>query len=115
MDDVQLARLYAQYGYLVHRRCLQLVRRPEDAEDALQETFLRVKRYDGPREGGSVLAWLYTIAQICWSGAGESPPSKRGSSRPWRSAARAHPKMPTAGRCSAWRCGSSTARRAPSA
>ncbi|MBN1204339.1 MAG: sigma-70 family RNA polymerase sigma factor [Myxococcaceae bacterium] len=65
MDDVQLARLYEQYGYLVHRRCLQLVRRPEDAEDALQETFLRVKRYDGPREGGSLLAWLYTIAQRC--------------------------------------------------
>jgi RNA polymerase sigma-70 factor (ECF subfamily) len=65
MDDVQLARLYEQYGYLVHRRCLQLVRRPEDAEDALQETFLRVKRYGAPREGGSMLAWLYTIAQRC--------------------------------------------------
>ena len=67
MDDVQLARLYEQYGYLVHRRCLQLVRRPEDAEDALQETFLRVKRYGAPREegSGSLLAWLYTIAQRC--------------------------------------------------
>lgn len=65
MDDAQLARLYEQYGYLVHRRCLQLVRRPEDAEDALQETFLRVKRYGAPREGGSMLAWLYTIAQRC--------------------------------------------------
>jgi RNA polymerase sigma factor (sigma-70 family) len=65
MDDAQLTRLYEQYGYLVHRRCLQLLRRPEDAEDALQETFLRVKRYGAPREGGSVLAWLYTIAQRC--------------------------------------------------
>lgn len=65
MDDARLAQLYERYGYLVHRRCLQLVRRPEDAEDALQETFLRVKRYGAPREGGSTLAWLYTIAQRC--------------------------------------------------
>ncbi|WNG37190.1 sigma-70 family RNA polymerase sigma factor [Archangium minus] len=65
MDDAWLAQLYAQYGYLVHRRCLQLVRRPEDAEDALQETFLRAKRYGAPREGGATLAWLYTIAQRC--------------------------------------------------
>ncbi|MDY7231871.1 RNA polymerase sigma factor [Hyalangium rubrum] len=65
MDDAQLAQLYERYGFLIHRRCLQLVRRPEDAEDALQETFLRVKRYGAPREGGATLAWLYTIAQRC--------------------------------------------------
>ncbi|WP_158502181.1 RNA polymerase sigma factor [Vitiosangium sp. GDMCC 1.1324] len=65
MDDAWLARLYEQYGYLVHRRCLQLVRRPEDAEDALQETFLRVRRYGPPREEGSLLAWLYTVAARC--------------------------------------------------
>ncbi|HLL03315.1 MAG TPA: sigma-70 family RNA polymerase sigma factor [Myxococcaceae bacterium] len=65
MDDAQLTQLYERYGYLIHRRCLQLLRRPEDADDALQETFLRVKRYGAPREGGSSLAWLYTIAQRC--------------------------------------------------
>ena len=65
MDDARLTALYTQYGYLVHRRCLSLVRRPEDAEDALQETFLRVKRYGEPRDGGATLAWLYTIAQRC--------------------------------------------------
>lgn len=65
MDDAQLAQLYSQYGYLVHRRCMQLVRRPEDAEDALQETFLRVRRYGPPRDGGATLAWLYTVAARC--------------------------------------------------
>jgi RNA polymerase sigma-70 factor (ECF subfamily) len=65
MDDAQLARLYEQYGFLVHRRCLQLVRRPEDAEDALQETFLRVKRYGPPRDSGATLGWLYTVAARC--------------------------------------------------
>ncbi len=68
MDDAQLADLYTRYGYLVHRRCLQLMRRNEDAEDALQETFLRVKRLGAtPSEGGSTLAWLYTIARrVCF-------------------------------------------------
>ncbi len=65
MDDAELTRLYEHYGYLVHRRCLQLVRRPEDADDALQETFLRVRRYGPPREGGATLAWLYTVAARC--------------------------------------------------
>jgi RNA polymerase sigma-70 factor, ECF subfamily len=65
MDDAWLGRLYEQYGYLVHRRCLHLVRRPEDAEDALQETFLRARRYGPPRDGGSTLAWLYTVAARC--------------------------------------------------
>lgn len=65
MDDAQLAQLYERYGFLVHRRCLQLVRRPEDADDALQETFLRVKRYGPPRDGQATLAWLYTVAARC--------------------------------------------------
>lgn len=65
MDDARLAELYERYGFLVHRRCLQLVRRPEDAEDALQETFLRVKRYGPPKDGGATLAWLYTVAARC--------------------------------------------------
>ncbi len=64
MQDAQLSDLYTRYGYLVHRRCLQLLRRPEDAEDALQETFLRIRRLDAaPAEDGSTLAWLYTIAR----------------------------------------------------
>jgi RNA polymerase sigma-70 factor (ECF subfamily) len=68
MDDAQLADLYTRYGYLVHRRCLHLLRRPEDAEDALQETFLRLKRLGAtPTEGGSTLAWLYTVSRrVCF-------------------------------------------------
>jgi len=64
MDDIQLADLYTRYGYLVHRRCLQLLRSNEDAEDALQETFLRLKRLGAtPDDAGSTLAWLYTVAR----------------------------------------------------
>jgi RNA polymerase sigma-70 factor (ECF subfamily) len=68
MDDAQLADLYTRYGYLVQRRCRQLLRRPGDAEDALQETFLRVRRLGAaPDDGGSTLAWLYTVARrVCF-------------------------------------------------
>jgi len=66
LADDALTKLYEQYGYLVHRRCLALVRNPADAEDALQETFLRVRRY-GTQPTGSTLAWLYTIASnVCF-------------------------------------------------
>lgn len=68
MDDAQLADLYTRYGYLVHRRCRQILQRDADAEDGLQETFLRVKRLGAtPDDGGSTLAWLYTIARrVCF-------------------------------------------------
>lgn len=64
MTDAELASLYEQYGYLVHRRCLTLLGNAADAEDALQETFLRVRRL-GARPDSSPLAWLYTIASHC--------------------------------------------------
>ncbi len=66
LADRELSQLYEQYGFLVHRRCLALVRQPADAEDALQETFLRVRR-TSTRPNGSTLAWLYTIASnVCF-------------------------------------------------
>jgi RNA polymerase sigma-70 factor (ECF subfamily) len=62
MTDAELTQLYEQYGYLVHRRCAALLGNASDAEDALQETFLRVKRYGARPTTGSALSWLYTIA-----------------------------------------------------
>lgn len=65
MTDTELARLYEQYGYVVHRRCMALLGNSSDAEDALQETFLRVKRYSASPTKGSELSWLYSIASNC--------------------------------------------------
>lgn len=63
MNDAELARLYEQHGFAVHRRCLRLLGSASEADDALQEVFLRVMRYgrEGPKEQ-STLAWLYRIA-----------------------------------------------------
>ena len=67
LTDDALTKLYEQYGHLVHRRCLSLVRNAADAEDALQETFLRVRRYSASPQNGSTLGWLYTIAaNVCF-------------------------------------------------
>ncbi len=65
MDQAELARLYEKYGYLVHRRCLALLQNREDADDALQDVFVRVHRYRHTQTGSSILAWLYAIAFHC--------------------------------------------------
>jgi RNA polymerase sigma-70 factor, ECF subfamily len=63
--DAELTALYEQYGHLLHRRCLALLRNPADANDALQDTFIRVQRYWGSKGTGSTLSWLYRIAANC--------------------------------------------------
>ena len=67
MDRQQLASLYSQYGYYVHRRCAALLGSAAEADDALQEVFLRVQRYGRPDATGSDQGWLYTIAtRVCF-------------------------------------------------
>jgi RNA polymerase sigma-70 factor (ECF subfamily) len=59
-----LARLFEQHGRTVYGLCRLLLRDPDEAEDAAQQTFLSAYRALGsgvvPRDGG---AWLATIAR----------------------------------------------------
>lgn len=66
MTNQTLAQLYTQYGALVHRRCRALLGTEADANDALQETFMRVQRY--PPDGvQAMLPWLYGVAtRVCF-------------------------------------------------
>jgi RNA polymerase sigma-70 factor (ECF subfamily) len=67
VDSQQLASLYSQYGYYVHRRCMALMGSAAEADDALQEVFLRVQRYGRPEATGSDQGWLYSIAtRVCF-------------------------------------------------
>lgn len=67
MDSRELSALYEKYGYLVHRRCMALLGNAVDADDALQEVFMRVQRYGRPEATGSDLGWLYAIAtRVCF-------------------------------------------------
>lgn len=67
VDPAQLTALYRQYGYYVHRRCAALLGSSAEADDALQEVFMRVQKYGRPEATGSDLGWLYAIAtRVCF-------------------------------------------------
>ena len=57
-----IERSYALYGMAVHRRCLRLLGSQVEADDALQEIFLRASGSKLPVESlEAPLAWLYRI------------------------------------------------------
>ncbi|MFZ5482572.1 MAG: RNA polymerase sigma factor, partial [Myxococcota bacterium] len=54
--------LYRRYGDLVYGRCRTLLRNEADAQDAVQEIFLKLHRYkDSFRGESSPSTWLYRI------------------------------------------------------
>jgi RNA polymerase sigma-70 factor (ECF subfamily) len=58
--------MYEKMGYLVHRRCLGILGNTADANDALQETFMRALKYP-PKALESKLGWLYGIStRVCF-------------------------------------------------
>lgn len=66
LDPEVLGELYDRFGYLVHRRCQQLLGSAAEADDALQEVFLRVSRY-GHQARSDDLAWLYGVTHhLCF-------------------------------------------------
>lgn len=66
MTNDALSQLYTRYGALVFRRCRVLLGGDADANDALQETFMRVQRYP-PNDVKAMLPWLYGVAsRVCF-------------------------------------------------
>ncbi len=58
-----LTGLYRTYGGRVYARCLQLLKNPDDAADAVQDVFVKVGRnLDGYRAEASPLTWMTRIA-----------------------------------------------------
>ena len=45
MKSSELSELYLQYGHIVLRVCKEILRNESDAQDAMQETFLKFWRY----------------------------------------------------------------------
>lgn len=63
IKEEDVARWYADYGYIVFRRCLAFLREPAAAEDATQEVFVRaLDRFSTYRGEASVRTWLCRIA-----------------------------------------------------
>jgi RNA polymerase sigma-70 factor, ECF subfamily len=62
-DQAEFARLVDAYSPQVYRLALKILNDPQDAEDVLQETFLKALRAVVHFEGRSSLStWLYRIA-----------------------------------------------------
>ena len=54
--------LFARHIDALYRSALRLTRKPEDAEDLVQETYLRAYRYRNRfKPGTNEKAWLFTI------------------------------------------------------
>lgn len=63
-DSEALAQLYRSYRDNVYRICLRMVRNPSDAEDLVQETFLRViKKIHTFRGDSQFTTWLYRVTK----------------------------------------------------
>ncbi|MEO0459619.1 MAG: sigma-70 family RNA polymerase sigma factor [Myxococcota bacterium] len=57
---------YRRYGPMVLRRCRTLLRNEEDARDALQETFIKLVRYQDRLEDRAPSSLLYRMAtHVC--------------------------------------------------
>jgi RNA polymerase sigma-70 factor (ECF subfamily) len=57
------AELYRQYGPVVYRRCLRILKDPEAAKDATQEVFVKLVRdMEKLAERETVLPWIYRVA-----------------------------------------------------
>ncbi|MEL6346582.1 MAG: sigma-70 family RNA polymerase sigma factor [Myxococcota bacterium] len=63
LDQRQLHDLYDSYGPAVRARCRAICGNEADADEALQETFLRAWKARRRFDGRYPLAWLQTIAR----------------------------------------------------
>ena len=62
-DRAEFARLVDKYHEMIYRLAIKMVNNPQDAEDILQETFIKAYRHLEKFDGRSSLStWLYRIA-----------------------------------------------------
>ena len=63
LDSAAVTKLYEKYGFFVRRRCTLLLRDTALADDALQETFLKLMKSGRPiLEAEHPMRWLYRVA-----------------------------------------------------
>jgi RNA polymerase sigma-70 factor, ECF subfamily len=63
VPDDRLTELYRKFGPVIYARCRQMLDTDQAAEDATQETFVRVHRHiERAPDSREALAWIYRIA-----------------------------------------------------
>jgi RNA polymerase sigma-70 factor (ECF subfamily) len=62
-DRIEFAQLVELYSPMIYRLGLKMLNNAQDAEDILQETFIKAYRHIGNFDGrSSISTWLYRIA-----------------------------------------------------
>jgi RNA polymerase sigma-70 factor, ECF subfamily len=63
-EEQRIADLYRRYGPAIYSRCKRVLNDPQEAEDAVQEVFVRVSRHlkKVPADDLGALKWLYRIS-----------------------------------------------------
>ncbi len=62
-DRAEFARLVETYSGVIYRLAIKMLNNPQDAEDILQETFIKAYQHIAGFDGRSSLStWLYRIA-----------------------------------------------------
>lgn len=66
MNQAEIEVAYRRYGHLVAARCRRILRDESTADDAVQDTFLKLWRHgDGFLQADSQVGWLYRVAARC--------------------------------------------------
>lgn len=63
MNKNEFEKIAKQYIDILYNRALQLTREPNEAEDLVQETFLKAFRFFFRFRAGNIKAWLFKIMQ----------------------------------------------------
>jgi RNA polymerase sigma-70 factor (ECF subfamily) len=64
MDGAAIQEIYEKYGFLIYRRCLNILHDDAEAKDAMQEVFLKlIKNYGKIRNTESIVPWIYNTAK----------------------------------------------------
>ncbi|NLE00988.1 MAG: sigma-70 family RNA polymerase sigma factor [Fibrobacter sp.] len=59
----KISELYKKYGYIIHGRCISILKDDAEAQDALQNVFLiLLKQYDTIKDKEKIVPWLFTAA-----------------------------------------------------
>jgi RNA polymerase sigma-70 factor (ECF subfamily) len=62
-SETEIQALYERYGQVLYARCMSILKNPEDAGDAVQDTFAKViTRWESFQGESSPLTWMYSIA-----------------------------------------------------
>jgi len=64
MDAVSAKQLYEQYGFLIYRTCVRILRSEDDAKDALQSVFVKlIENYGAIKDPAKTVPWIFSAAK----------------------------------------------------